>query len=156
MDLLHEEHPGEMDWFDFNLIHDPGECIECDAIRRLRDENDRDEDDMIEIHGFDATRSEVQQAKVFDKALKIFHERNATRGDLWARFDEHDAFHHMRSKVARVGAMLDVKANYDNDPERTFTGVDELIDDAIDLINYTAFLIRHLTDEKPDVPRSDI
>lgn len=109
--------------------------------------------------GFDV--AQAQHLDVLAKSLGIYMERTEVRGELWAEFDEHDSFHHMRSKVARIGVILQDGRYSDtqliDDPP--LINADSLrktlLDEAYDLINYTAFLIRHITGEKPRVKKTD-
>lgn len=92
-----------------------------------------------------------QQREVFDKAIEIFLERQALYQNNWARFDEGDALHHMQSKLSRLEIMIDDL----HGPEDIAIGESLLklaiLDNALDLINFTAFLIRHITGAKPSV-----
>jgi hypothetical protein len=114
------------------------------------------EDDLSDFLGalrYDNNKTNRSQLNVFIHALFIFQQRQRERGDLWARFDEHDSFHHLRSKVARIGAMLENGA-YRTDGTIRST----LNDEILDAINYSAFLWRHVNGGGwvPDVERSDI
>lgn len=101
-----------------------------------------DKTGMLEL-----TRNEEQQLFVFLRSLDIFRERTAKRGDHWKQFDSRDAVHHIRSKATRIDLLLE-------DPFREETaGMSkpepaDLIDDALDLINYCAFFVRHVTGSK--------
>lgn len=92
--------------------------------------------------------SEEMQGSIFDRALAKFDERNEVRRDLWAEFDEADALHHARSKVARLQAMIKTPPWSDGLDDEAISLVrpelrEEFVDDALDLINYAAFAIRH-------------
>lgn len=96
-----------------------------------------DQDDLFARLGLPHNDENAnQQFAVFMKAMRIYVEREGVRGSLWAQFDEHDAFHHMRSKLARI--------------EHSIMNHKATIDDALDLMNYTAFLIRHIYGWKPE------
>lgn len=98
-------------------------------------------------------RSLDQQKHVLQEALGIFVQRSNIRGDLWAQFNSEDSLHHCRSKIARVEAIikgLDV-GRFAGD---VGTAKAEAVDDLLDLINYAAFTVRHLTGEKP-IPMVD-
>lgn len=99
----------------------------------------------------DSASSERQHAEALNAALAIFRERSKERGDLWARFDEHDSFHHARSKLARIGVHLQ-QGSYKNDDELR----DRLIDEIDDLVNYAVFLRRHVTGKKPKLLPADL
>lgn len=70
-----------------------------------------------------------RHARVLEDALEIYVERSKERGQLWKDFDPEDAALHIKSKSARV---LAIEAR-GQDAE----------DDALDLINYAVFYIRH-------------
>jgi hypothetical protein len=72
---------------------------------------------------------------VFDQAWGIYVERYETYGDAWAEHDLDDALMHIDSKAARVRAA----AKAGNKPAA--------IDNALDLMNYAAFLIRRMEAE---------
>src|SRR4051812_25341467 len=83
---------------------------------------------------------EVEQTAVFLRALDIYVQRSEVRGELWKEFDLRDKVHHMRNKMARIGQFIDIS------PEGTEIPA-EIIDEALDLINYTAFFIRQAEGE---------
>jgi hypothetical protein len=82
-----------------------------------------------------ATDTNVRQAAVLMEAFDKFQERNAKRHDLWKVFGWKDSALHMRSKAARIALALE--GDLDVDPE-------ELLDDAIDIINYAVFYVRNV------------
>jgi DNA-binding SARP family transcriptional activator len=86
-----------------------------------------------------------KQFTLFLKAMRIFVDREEVHHSLWAEFDEGDAAHHMRSKLMRIQHALSFIDLPDN-PDRIYN----VMDDALDLMNYTAFLMRHLLGWKPD------
>lgn len=90
---------------------------------------------------FLTTESERQQFDVMVRAFEIFRDRSRVRGDLWKDFHVKDAQHHIASKMARI-----TKAE-----ERLQSGdlgrieyEDEVVDDALDIINYATFIVRHV------------
>lgn len=109
-------------------------------------------EDFLRALRREPTRPLTQHLNVLTNALSIYDERSRERGELWAQFDEHDSFHHARSKLARIGAMLQ-DGSYKTDLEMR----SKLNDEILDLINYVVFLYRHVNPGwKPDVPRSEI
>jgi hypothetical protein len=82
----------------------------------------------------------VQHSEVLSRALEVFKERNRVRKDLWARHDPEDQIRMVIEKAERVRVNL-----ADAAPD-----LDIALDDAIDGINYFAFVIRLLTGETPD------
>lgn len=69
---------------------------------------------------------------VFERAWAIYHERYRTYGDAWAEYDLADALLHITSKAARIKAAAEGGHK------------DVAVDNALDLINYSAFLIRRM------------
>lgn len=106
-----------------------------------------------------AGNSLCQQLEVLTAALDIYDERGRVRGETWAEFDHHDCIHHLSSKLARLKnaaqilAGLPTKFVTDEELAAADERRDELVsameDDALDVINYAAFLVRHLTGRKP-------
>jgi hypothetical protein len=112
--------------------------------------------DYIEETGMRATPEMIQHLTVIHKALHIYNQRSKTRGELWARFDVHDSFAHARSKLARIGAMLQ-HAELNPTTPRTTAELEVLNDEIIDLINYAAFMYRHVNPGlKPRVEPIDL
>lgn len=116
--------------------------------------------ESADILGLEPTESMLQQVEVIAEALDIYQERSKVRGETWAEFDHHDCIHHMSSKLARLKnaaqllAALPVRDDLGPGAEvERVERVDALVsameDDALDMINYAAFLVRHLTGRKP-------
>lgn len=85
----------------------------------------------------DANRDEFLQKEVMEDALRIYKQRERTRGGLWKDFGPEEDAMHMRSKAARVHAIIFNPSVPNNDA----------LDDALDLINYAAFLVRKVRGE---------
>lgn len=88
-----------------------------------------------------------QQFDLFMRAMRIFIEREESRGSLWAKYDEDDALSNMRTKFRRIEHYVESHQRFSSDSRPHA----ELMDDALDLLNYTAFLLRHVLGWKPDV-----
>src|SRR4051812_42477828 len=107
---------------------------------------------ICEYLGLSRTPENVQQLEVLASALDIYEERSRVRGETWAEFDHHDCIHHLSSKLARLKNAAQLlagraaAASRGDEVDETVT--DELLsameDDALDVINYAAFLVRHL------------
>lgn len=99
----------------------------------------------------------AQQLEVFTSALDIYEERGRVRGETWAEFDHHDCIHHLSSKLARLknaaqllaGRSAAASRGDEVDEDVTDELLSAMEDDALDVINYAAFLVRHLTGRKP-------
>jgi len=74
-----------------------------------------------------SARDREKQYGVLEEAYDIYVARSKERGQLWKEFDPEDAKLHIKSKSARV-------IHRDGFAE----------DDALDLINYAVFYIRHM------------
>lgn len=70
-----------------------------------------------------------QQLAIFDDAQLIYIKRSKERGQMWKEMGIDDAVHHLKSKAERVFVL------HHNDMDAE--------DDALDLINYAAFFLRH-------------
>lgn len=109
-------------------------------------------DSEIDITAYIKTESERQQFDTLMRVFEIFRDRSEVRGDLWAEFAPHDAVQNMKSKMARIDRALtglpgDGKMKLSED---TIIRLKEaIIDDALDLCNYSVFLVRHLEGAKP-------
>lgn len=126
---------------------------EAEYQRYMQIGEEMDIPDDVKIVDSDLLKSMNQQVAVMSAALSIYAERGETRGELWARFDPQDAFHHMRSKLARIATLLPPQGTPLPYPEPLTS---HLVDEGLDLINYVAFMLRHITGEKPDVEPIDI
>jgi len=80
---------------------------------------------------------DVDQVKFMLQAMAKFDERNARYNDLWQQGGVQDSAHHAKSKALRLMWATDP------DTQGNMTDAD-LVDDAIDLINYAVFFLRNL------------
>jgi hypothetical protein len=79
---------------------------------------------------FNKEKSEELQRAAFEEAFEVFQERNLRYEDLWK--DEgtiDDLLHHVKHKSLRISR-------------------DAQVDDAIDLVNYSIFILRWLIEEE--------
>lgn len=82
------------------------------------------------------------QTEVFAVALDIHDQRSKKYGDLWKKYGALGNIFHMASKQSRLmTSFWHGKADL-NDPKI----VSDALDDAYDLLNYTAFFIRCVED----------
>src|ERR1044072_6965104 len=91
-------------------------------------------DDVLAALAVPRTETNQKQMETLLRAFKIFLERNELRKDLWRRAGWRDSLHHIESKTLRIADLDEGES------------VAEYIDDALDLINYTAFFIRNVED----------
>jgi hypothetical protein len=75
-----------------------------------------------------------EQFQVYLDAFDLYLERNGRYADLWREYGARDTAHHCRSKVLRMEREL----------SKELTPEDYDLDDAHDLINYSAFTIRNV------------
>lgn len=69
---------------------------------------------------------------IFDRAFQIYKDKSKIRGQMWLEFKPSDKIRELKERIMRI----------ENAYEREqFTAV---IEDGIDLINYTAFLIKQV------------
>jgi hypothetical protein len=93
------------------------------------------------------TDSERQQFDCLVRAFEIFRERSKMRGDLWTQFTETDATFHIGSKLARLNQALRLI----EEGKRGKQELEEsLVDDALDIVNYAVFLVRHVEKLYPE------
>lgn len=86
------------------------------------------------------SKSARQHANTLNDSLEIFIERNGIRKDLWARYGAEAHLAMAREKMLRVEINLE-----DGAPN-----IDVAIDDALDCINFMAFVVRRLRGDVPD------
>jgi hypothetical protein len=92
-----------------------------------------------------STDNEREQLRIYMEAFFIFREREAKYHSLWQQYGAIDSCHHMKSKVARCEQALETTLYFPGGtavPVELRSHFDE--GDPIDLINYTAFLIRNM------------
>lgn len=80
----------------------------------------------------------ILQLTVLREAMAIYDERERRHQGLWKETELPDLLLHCRSKLARLTRLVD-----NPPPVRIITMED--CDDGLDLINYTAFIVRRLT-----------
>ena len=96
-----------------------------------------DIDKILELAGLEDTDTNREQMNVFLDAMQIFELRNAKYGDLWKEYGWRGNLLHIQSKAARVRKV------WWDDPAGGRADLSDL-DDARDLLNYTAFFIRNV------------
>lgn len=95
----------------------------------------------------------AQHQKVLDEAFDIFTDRSASRGDMWRHFPIRDKVRELRERVARIEMAINMipYTPPGREPDRHLTAMrGEIRADAIDMINYAAFLIKQI-DEGADL-----
>lgn len=95
---------------------------------------DGDITEDLEYYKADLIDTEFEQFNVLAEAFNEFLKKNAKYKDLWKKGGWQDSAHHVRHKAARVAMVLD---------EQHDMAAGEVIEDAIDLINYAVFFIRN-------------
>lgn len=88
------------------------------------------------------TQGEREQLHVFIQALKVYSERNAKYNDNWRRMGWRGMLVRVRERAERLWDDL-----WDAEGPLQRDGAPEIdVDDAIDLINLTGFLVRGVHD----------
>lgn len=75
---------------------------------------------------------------VLDDAHEIFVKKDAVRGDMWREFPPSDKIRELGERVRRI------EKAYDRVSAGHLPSVAIIREDALDLINYSVFLIRQL------------
>lgn len=91
------------------------------------------------------TESEAQQIFAFGLAYTIFRQRNAVYKDLWKEDEIAGLIAHVQHKAKRVERLSEIPGLADN-----------AIDDAVDLVNYSLFLLRMVVLDKRDEDASTV
>lgn len=96
--------------------------------------------EFLQDCGLDGKEAEVEQLRIFVEALGIYADRDAARGEAWREFGTEDKAHHIRSKAARISAGIG-RVNIGS------IKITDLVDEALDIINYAAFFVRQAREE---------
>jgi hypothetical protein len=103
--------------------HNLGSALACEAL------------------GVPDTPENRQHLGTLQRALAIYNQRGRTRGELWRDFGVEDKLHHIDHKAARVRGAAKLLLDPAQPADLRGEALIELVDDAVDLINYTVFLI---------------
>lgn len=95
----------------------------------------------VEQMGAETSKTNVEHMKALLRAFEKFVERNETYDDLWKQETEAENASQFRHKALRVYGIL-------TGPKRLTTAKEEIIDNAIDGINYAVFVIRKLKEKE--------
>lgn len=87
---------------------------------------------------FDA--DDAQHAEVLKEAFDLYQDKTSMRGDMWRQFPPSDKVRELRERVSRM-EMIQNGMYLEG---RMEAGRRELRAEAIDTINYAAFLIKQL------------
>ncbi len=80
--------------------------------------------------------SQLGHLMAFDEAFEVFVERNKVYNDLWREDGIEGLVAHCKHKILRIGAT-------------------QRIDDAIDLVNYSLFLLRLAMEEEDNARKGE-
>jgi hypothetical protein len=78
----------------------------------------------------------MEHQRVLDRANLIFLEKSRVRGQMWLEFPPSDKIRELRERVTRL------ENAYKLEPDALIK--ETMIGDALDIINYSAFLIKQL------------
>jgi len=90
---------------------------------------------------------EDEHARVLNRAHQIFLDKSVLRGQMWIEFPPSDKIRELRERVRRLteGYQLIRFEDTTPGPEDPNHAIrDAVIEDALDTINYAAFLIKQL------------
>jgi hypothetical protein len=94
------------------------------------------------------SEDQVQHLGVLAEAMDIFIEKDALRGDMWRQYPPSDKIREIRERADRLtsaNTILARMAEENGDTHANGDLVEEtLISDALDTINYAAFLIKQI------------
>lgn len=115
------------------------------AKPELDDEREYYMRSFLNDHVFDEetpTDEDVEHFKVLLRSLLKFHERDAKHKGLWRYFGAIDSAFQTRAKATR---SYNVAIQMLRDPDEVLKqGLEEALDDPVDLINYAVFFIRNV------------
>jgi hypothetical protein len=86
----------------------------------------------------------AEHQKVLTQAMNLFKAKSSVRGQMWLEWPPSDKIREMRERIMRIEAAYAnrerlIKQGHDHE------GLDRvIIEDGIDLINYTDFLIKQI------------
>jgi len=86
---------------------------------------------------------EVEHFRVLQRAHAIFVEKSATRGQMWLDFPPSDKIRELRERVMRLENTYDAMLGEPVQPQNSSIAP-ILVEDALDTINYAAFLIKQI------------
>jgi hypothetical protein len=90
---------------------------------------------MAEMTESELRHSIEEQNEILTRALLVYGARNRKYQDLWKKYGAKDQLLHIRSKFLRMKQGLETQATDE-----------EIVEDALDLINYAAMVIRNVED----------
>lgn len=81
----------------------------------------------------------AEHSAVLAEAMKVYVAKSQVRGQMWLDFPPSDKVRELDERVARIQNAMNVLQT-DCETE----AVDAIIEDAIDVINYAAFLVKQI------------
>lgn len=91
----------------------------------------------------------ARHRRTLHRALEIFEERSAVRGDLWANVDPQRLIDMIEEKHRRVNAAMGIMRRAE-DEGRQPQLLEVAVDDLLDIINFAVFAVRHIEGDLPD------
>lgn len=88
---------------------------------------------------------EIEHAEIFMEANRVYKRASAVRGQMWLEFPPSDKIRELRERVTRIEHAYEKR----EDPSCPDVPSGEIlesviIEDAIDIINYAAFLVKQI------------
>jgi len=92
--------------------------------------------DFLTRAGLDPTEELVEQLRVFCDALRVYDDRTASYGQVW---EQYGAVANLINAARKVDRLMEC---WWHNPDGAKALAKDGLDDAIDLLNYTAFFVR--------------
>lgn len=81
---------------------------------------------------------------MLQRANSIFREKSNVRGQMWLEFPPSDKIRELRERVTRLEHAYKKREASESKGERGVLETD-MVEDALDLINYAAFFVKQIT-----------
>jgi hypothetical protein len=102
-------------------------------------------DAALEIAGTTMTEDQLPHAMILIEAIKIYLEKDPVRGSMWRDFGAEDKVRELIERSRRIEVAL---GHMDSSlPGHDKHMCEVMIEDALDLINYSVFFIRQLRED---------
>jgi hypothetical protein len=85
---------------------------------------------------------EAEHRKILDRANQIFIDKSHVRGQMWLEFPPSDKIRELRERVTRIENAYTI--NEEGRAKDDSVWMMAIVEDALDVINYAAFLIKQI------------
>jgi hypothetical protein len=83
-----------------------------------------------------------EHRRVLDRANQIYIDKSHVRGQMWLEFPPSDKIRELRERVTRIENAYSI--NEEGRAEDDSVWMMAIVEDALDVINYAAFLIKQI------------